>query len=68
MANRNYTQTVLAKNAGWSNQSSLSTAINRENPSLETIFRIMDTMGYDIVIRDRKNQDTSWVVTRTDKE
>ena len=67
MANRNYTQAVLAKDAGWSNQSSLSTAINRENPSLESIFRIMDTMGYDIVIRDRKNKDTSWIVTRIDE-
>lgn len=63
MRNRNYTQAVLAKEAGWKNQSSLSTAINRDNPSLETIFRIFNTMGYDIIIKDRKNQTTSWTLT-----
>lgn len=68
MANRNYTQAALAKDAGWANQSSLSTAINRDNPSLETILRIMDTMGYDIIIKDRKNQTTSWTIAREDEE
>lgn len=68
MANRNYTQAALAKDAGWNNQSSLSTAINRENPSLETILRIMDAMGYDVVIKDRKNQTTSWTITRMEDE
>lgn len=68
MANRNYTQAALAKDAGWSNQSSLSTAINRDNPSLETILRIMDAMGYDVVIKDRKNQTTSWTISREDEE
>lgn len=68
MANRNYTQAALAKDAGWSNQSSLSTAINRDNPSLETILRIMDAMGYDVVIKDRKNQTTSWTIAREDEE
>lgn len=68
MANRNYTQAALAKDAGWKNQSSLSTAINRDNPSLETIVRIMDAMGYDIVIKDRKNQTTSWPIERVEDE
>lgn len=68
MANRNYTQAALAKDAGWKNQSSLSTAINRDNPSLETILRIMDAMGYDVVIKDRKNQTTWWPIERVEDE
>lgn len=68
MANRNYTQAALAKDAGWKNQSSLSTAINRDNPSLETILRIMDAMGYDVVIKDRKNRTTEWAIERLEGE
>ena len=68
MANRSYTQAALAKEAGWKNQSSLSTAINRDNPSVETLIRVFDAMGYDIIIKDRKNQTTSWKVERVEGE
>lgn len=68
MANRSYTQKALATEAGWKNQSSLSTAINRDNPSLETLFKVFDTMGYDIIIKDRKNQTTSWKVELATEE
>lgn len=68
MANRSYTQAALAKEAGWKNQSSLSTAINRDNPSVETLIRVFDAMGYDIIIKDRKNQTTSWKIERVDGE
>ena len=68
MANRGYTQAALAKDAGWKNQSSLSTAINRDNPSFETLFRVFDAMGYDIIVKDRKNQTTSWTFERTEDE
>ena len=68
MANRSYTQAALAKEAGWKNQSSLSTAINRDNPSLETLVRVFDAMGYDIIIKDRKNQTTSWKIERVEGE
>lgn len=64
MAGRSFTQTAVAKKAGWSNQSSLATAINRDNPSLETVFRVLDAMEYDIIIKDR-NSGTSWKVERT---
>lgn len=63
IASRNYTQTAVAKKAGWSNQSSLSTAINRDNPSLDTLIRICDALEYDIVIQDR-NSANKFVVTK----
>ena len=65
MANRTYTQSAVAKMAGWKGQSALSTAINRENPSVETMFRILDAMGYDVIIQDR-NSSTKWKLERVD--
>ena len=67
MASRSYTQEAVAKKAGWERQSAISNAINRENPSMETIFRILDAMEYDIVIKDR-NSNTSWTLKREDEE
>lgn len=61
MASRGYNQAAVAEKAGWSNQSSLSTAINRQNPSMETVFRILNAMEYEIIIKD-KNSANSWKV------
>ena len=65
MASRSYTQAAVAKKAGWERQSALSNAINRENPSMEAIFRILDAMEYDIIIQDR-NSNTNWKLKRLD--
>lgn len=67
IANRSYTQDAVAKKAGWKGQSALSTAINRDNPSIETIFRILDAMEYDIVIQDR-NSNNNWTLNRVEDE
>lgn len=67
MANRSYTQAAVAKMAGWKNQSSLATAIGRDNPSMESVFRVLDAMGYDVVIQDR-NSATKWKVERVEGE
>ena len=67
IANRSYTQDAVAKKAGWKGQSALSTAINRDNPSIETVFRILDAMEYDIVIKDR-NSNSNWTLNRVEDE
>ena len=67
IAGRSYTQDAVAKKAGWKGQSALSTAINRDNPSVETMFRILDAMEYDIIIKDR-NSNTSYKLERTEDE
>ena len=67
MAHRGFTQNAVAKKAGWKNQSSLGTAINRENPSVDTMFRILDALEYDIVIVDR-NSGTKWTLTSIDED
>lgn len=67
IAGRSYTQDAVAKKAGWKGQTALSTAINRSNPSLESIFRILDAMEYDIVIKDR-NSNNSWTLERVEDE
>ena len=66
IATRGYNQTAVAKKAGWSNQSSLSTAITRENPSMETVIRILDALEYDLVIQDR-NSASKFVVKKEDE-
>lgn len=67
IASRSYTQDAVAKKAGWEGQSALSTAINRKNPSLEAVFRILDALEYDIVIKDR-NSSTSFELKRVEGE
>lgn len=67
IAHRGYTQEAVAKKAGWKNQSSLGTAINRENPSIDTMFRIMDALEYDVVIVDR-NSGTKWTLKATEED
>lgn len=67
IANRSYTQDAVAKKAGWKGQSALSTAINRDNPSIETVFRILDAMEYDIIIKDR-NSNSNWTLNRVEDE
>lgn len=67
MAHRGYTQEAVAKKAGWKNQSSLGTAINRESPSVETMFRILDALEYDVVIVDR-NSGAKWSLERVEED
>lgn len=67
ITSRNYNQAAVAKKAGWSNQSSLSTAINRDNPSMETVLRILDALEYDVVIMDR-NSGNKFKIERMDGE
>lgn len=66
ISNRNHTQDAVAKKCGWKGQSALSTAINRENPSLDTIMRILDALEYDLVVKDR-NSSNSWVITKEEE-
>jgi DNA-binding XRE family transcriptional regulator len=67
IAHRGYTQDAVAKKSGWKNQSSLATAINRDNPSVDTMFRILDALEYEIVIVD-KNSGTKWTVTASGED
>lgn len=67
MAHRGYNQSAVATKAGWKNQSSLGTAINRESPSVETMFRILDALEYDIIIVDR-NSGTKWQLERVEED
>lgn len=67
MAHRGYTQNAVAKMAGWKNQSSLATAINRDNPSVETLFRVLDAMGYDVIVQDRSSS-AKWPMARVEGE
>jgi DNA-binding phage protein len=66
MSARGHNQAAVAKKAGWSNQSSLSTAITRENPSIETVMRILDALEYDLIIQDR-NSASKIVIKREDE-
>lgn len=67
IATRSHTQDAVAKKAGWEGQSALSTAINRKSPSLEAVFRILDALEYDIVIKDR-NSSNSFKLERVEGE
>lgn len=66
IATRSYTQDAVAKKAGWKGQTALSTAINRDNPNLETIMRILEVLEYDLVIKDR-NSSNSFTISKEEE-
>ena len=66
IATRSHTQDAVAKKAGWKGQTALSTAINRDNPSLETIMRILEVLEYDLVIKDR-NSSNSFTISKEEE-
>ena len=59
MKARGLTQTALAEKVGTA-QNSLSNAINRSRMSVQWLKKILDAMGFDLVVVDRKTGKQCW--------
>lgn len=54
MVFENVSKSELARRLGNRSPSSITNAINRENgPRIDTFVRIMDAMGYEVIVRKR---------------
>ena len=49
------TQKVLSEKVGYARPSSLNTVLISNNP--ETLVKIMDTLGYEIILRPKNGSD-----------
>ena len=59
MKERGLTQMALAKEIGMS-QNNLSNIINRTRMSVVSVKELLDAMGYDLVVVDRKTGKQCW--------
>jgi len=70
MKNRSFTQSMLASQLGVSQQSIANTlGVMKCNTSLINFVKILDILGYDVVVKDRNGKSgNNWVVKFNDKE
>lgn len=65
MKSCNWTQAVLAKKAGYSAQSSLSSRLNGKSMRVDTFVKLLSAMGYEVVVQStsRNTNKNKWVVS-----
>ena len=63
MKARGFTQEQLRDVLGVSNQNVISARINSDNPKIGTVVEILDALGYEMVIRPKRNPEERDVVT-----
>ena len=61
---RKWKQPELAKRAGFASQSNITGFLNNNTNGIrfDNLFRMLDAMGYDIVVRDRMGSHDEWTI------
>jgi transcriptional regulator with XRE-family HTH domain len=61
---RGLTQAMLADAAGMKNQSNVSEILRGQTLKTQTLVRLLDAMGFDLIIKDRNgsNRENVWKV------
>lgn len=49
-----FTQTTLAKAMGYNNQSGISSRLNKNDMGVSLLVKMLDILGYDLVIQPKK--------------
>lgn len=62
---RGFNQTMLAKSAGLKRQSNVSELLRGRSLRVDNFVKLLDAMGFDVVVRDRNssNKTNTWTVT-----
>lgn len=62
---RRWTQTQLAKECGYASQGSVSNKIGNDNAHfyVDTMLKMLNTMGCEVVVRDKMGTGKEWVIT-----
>ena len=64
MEERKWSQPKLAKQAGFASQSNITGFLNNNSNGIrfDNLFRMLDAMGYDIIVRDRMGSKKEWTI------
>lgn len=64
MALRGWSQSKLASEAGFKSQSNITGLLNNNKNGIriDNLFKILDAMGCEIVVRDKMGSKKEWVI------
>ena len=64
LKSRGYTQLMLAEKLGYHSQSAIAKALGGRNLQINSMVAILDTLGFDIIIKDRNsnNRENVWKI------
>lgn len=64
MAMRGWSQPELAKKSGFKSQSNITGLLNNNKNGIrfDNLFKMLNAMGCDIVVRDRMGSKKEWVI------
>lgn len=64
MAARGYNQAMLADAAGLKRQSNVSEMLRGKSLRVDSFVKLMNAMGFDVIVKDRngKNSENQWKV------
>lgn len=62
---RGFNQTMLAEKANFKRQSNVSEMLRSKNLRVDNLVRLLDAMGFDLIVKDRNgsNRENVWKVT-----
>lgn len=58
----NITQEAFSKNVGWKSSSALRMVVSQNNPTTNTFFEMCEALGYEIVIRNKDNNEDFYII------
>ncbi len=64
MAMRGWSQSKLASEAGFKSQSNITGLLNNNQNGIriDNLFRMLDAMGCEIVVRDKMGSKKEWII------
>ena len=68
MAARGYTQTMLASAAGLKRQTNVSEMLRSRSLRVDNFVKLLNAMGFDVIVKDRNssNRENVWKVGDTE--
>ena len=66
MAMRGWSQSKLASEAGFKSQSNITGLLNNNQNGIriDNLFRMLDAMGCEIVVRDKMGSKKEWIINQ----
>ena len=70
MAICKWSQTELAKKAGFKSQSNITGLLNNNQNGIrmDNLFKMLDAMGFEIVVRDSRDHSKEFVIDMEEEE
>lgn len=62
MKSRHFTYVTIAEKLGYQRGSNVSNMVNRGNMTIDTLLKILDTMGCELVVKSKLSDKQAWVV------